>query len=71
MPDAHVENAIALDEPHRRLFTATRQPARFFVFDIDNGKVVGYDDGYTLLELARKHYTDVGLDLALLDNMVR
>ncbi|MEA2642539.1 MAG: hypothetical protein QOF51_3933, partial [Chloroflexota bacterium] len=38
---------------------------------IDNGKVVGYDDGYSLLELARKHYTDVGLDLALLDNMIR
>ena len=40
VPDAKVENAIALDEPHRRLFTATRQPAKFFVFNIDTGKVV-------------------------------
>src|SRR5437899_3136542 len=40
VPDAHVENAIALDEPHHRLFSATRQPAMFFVYDIDSGKVV-------------------------------
>ncbi|HYR43072.1 MAG TPA: YncE family protein [Terriglobia bacterium] len=40
VPDAHVENAIALDEPNHRLFTATRQPPRFFVFDTDTGKVV-------------------------------
>jgi DNA-binding beta-propeller fold protein YncE len=39
VPDAHFENSIALDEPHRRLFSATRQPARFYVFDIDTGKV--------------------------------
>jgi DNA-binding beta-propeller fold protein YncE len=40
VPDAHFENSIALDKPHRRLFSATRQPARFYVFDIDTGKVV-------------------------------
>jgi hypothetical protein len=34
--DAH----LALDEPHHRLFTATRKPALFIVFDIDTGKVV-------------------------------
>jgi hypothetical protein len=36
-----------------------------------DGVVVGYDDGFTLLELARKHYREVGLDLALLDAMIR
>ena len=40
LPDAHVAHAIALDEPNRRLFTATRKPAQLIVFDIDTGKVV-------------------------------
>jgi DNA-binding beta-propeller fold protein YncE len=40
LPDAHVAHAIALDEPHHRLFIATRKPALFIVFDIDTGKVV-------------------------------
>ena len=40
LPDAHVAHAIALDEPNRRLFTATRKPAQFIVFNIDTGKVV-------------------------------
>lgn len=40
LPDAHVAHAIALDEPNHRLFTATRKPAQFLVFDTDTGKVV-------------------------------
>ena len=40
VPDAHVQNAMALDEPNHRLFIATRNPATFFVFDTNNGKVV-------------------------------
>jgi DNA-binding beta-propeller fold protein YncE len=40
LPDAHVAHAIVLDEPNRRLFVATRQPARFIVFNTDVGKVV-------------------------------
>jgi DNA-binding beta-propeller fold protein YncE len=40
LPDAHVAHAIALDEPHHRLFTATRKPAEFIVFNTDTGKVV-------------------------------
>jgi len=40
VPDAHVQNSMALDEPDHRLFIATREPARFFVFDTDTGKVV-------------------------------
>jgi len=40
VPDAHVQNAMALDEPSHRLFIATRNPATFFVFDTNNGKVV-------------------------------
>jgi DNA-binding beta-propeller fold protein YncE len=40
LPDVHVAHAIALDEPHHRLFTATRKPPQFVVFNTDNGKVV-------------------------------
>jgi DNA-binding beta-propeller fold protein YncE len=38
--EAHVAHAIALDEPNHRLFTATRKPGQFIVFNIDTGKVV-------------------------------
>lgn len=37
---AHVAHAIALDESNHRLFTATRNPAQFIVFNTDTGKVV-------------------------------
>lgn len=40
LPDAHVAHAILLDEVDHRLFTATRQPSRFIVFNTDTGKVV-------------------------------
>jgi DNA-binding beta-propeller fold protein YncE len=40
VPDAHVQNAMALDEPHHRLFIATRNPARLFVFNTDTGSVI-------------------------------
>jgi DNA-binding beta-propeller fold protein YncE len=40
LPDAHVAHAIALDEPNHRLFTATRKPSQFIVFNIDTGGVV-------------------------------
>jgi DNA-binding beta-propeller fold protein YncE len=40
VPDAHVENSMALDEPNHRLFVATRQPAKFFVYSTDTGRVV-------------------------------
>jgi DNA-binding beta-propeller fold protein YncE len=40
LPDAHVAHAIALDEPNHRLFTATRTPPQFIVFNTDTGKVV-------------------------------
>jgi DNA-binding beta-propeller fold protein YncE len=40
LPDVHVAHAIALDEPNHRLFTATRKPPKFIVFNTDTGKVV-------------------------------
>lgn len=40
LTDAHVGHAIALDEPNHRVFTATRKPPQFIVFDMDTGKVI-------------------------------
>jgi DNA-binding beta-propeller fold protein YncE len=40
LPDAHEAHAIALDEANHRLFTATRKPPQFIVFNMDTGKVV-------------------------------
>jgi DNA-binding beta-propeller fold protein YncE len=40
LPDSHVAHAIALGEPNHRLFTATRKPAEFIVFDTNTGKAV-------------------------------
>jgi DNA-binding beta-propeller fold protein YncE len=40
LPDVHVAHAIALDEAHHRLFTATRKPPQFIIFNTDTGKVV-------------------------------
>jgi DNA-binding beta-propeller fold protein YncE len=37
---AETPNSIALDEPHHRLFVATRTPPQFHVFDTDSGKIV-------------------------------
>ncbi len=39
LPDAHVAHAIALDETNHRLFTATRRPAQFIVFNMDTAKL--------------------------------
>jgi len=40
VPDAHVQNSMALDEPNHRLFIATRNPPKLFVFNTDTGKVI-------------------------------
>ena len=37
----------------------------------EDGTAKGYDDGFTLLELGRQHYRNVGLDPAELDKMIR
>lgn len=40
VPNVQVAHAIALDELNHRLFTATRKPPQFIVFNTDTGKVV-------------------------------
>jgi DNA-binding beta-propeller fold protein YncE len=40
LPGAHGNFAMALDEAHHRLFTASRQPTRFLVLDTVSGKKI-------------------------------
>jgi DNA-binding beta-propeller fold protein YncE len=40
LPEAHGLNGLALDEANHRLFSATRNPSKFWVFDTDTGKIV-------------------------------
>jgi YVTN family beta-propeller protein len=69
LPDAHEGHAIALDEPHHRLFTATRKPPQFVVFNTDTGKVVaslpcvGVNSDMSL-DVARKRIYITGSDTA-------
>ncbi len=69
LPDAHVAHAIALDEPNHRLFTATRKPPQFIVFNTDTGKVVtslpcvGVNSDMSI-DVARKRIYITGSDTA-------
>jgi len=69
LPDAHVAHAIALDEPNHRLFTATRKPSQFIVFNTDTGKVVttlpcvGVNSDMSL-DVARKRIYVTGTETA-------
>jgi hypothetical protein len=37
----------------------------------ETGKQVGYDDGFTLLDLARKHYRDMGINMEECERLIR
>jgi len=69
LPNVHVAHSIALDEPHHRLFTATRNPPQFVVFNTDNGKVVaslpcvGVNSDMSI-DVARKRIYVTGSDTA-------
>jgi YVTN family beta-propeller protein len=69
LPDAHVAHAIALDDANHRLFTATRKPAQFIVFNTDTGKVVaslpcvGVNSDMSI-DVARKRIYVTGSDTA-------
>jgi DNA-binding beta-propeller fold protein YncE len=69
LPDVHVAHAIALDEANHRLFTATRKPPQFVVFNTDTGKVVsslpcvGVNSDMSI-DVARKRIYITGSDTA-------
>jgi len=37
----------------------------------ENGGFAAYEDGFSLLELCRKHYRQAGLDVRQLDQLIR
>ena len=67
IPEAETPNSMVLDEPNHRLFIATRKPPKFFVFNIDTGKVVtslpctGFNDDMWL-DVAHKRIYVTGSD---------
>jgi DNA-binding beta-propeller fold protein YncE len=67
IPEAETPNSMVLDEPNHRLFIATRKPPKFFVFNIDTGKVVaalpcvGFNDDMWL-DVPRKRIYVTGTD---------
>ncbi|MBZ5659457.1 MAG: YncE family protein [Acidobacteriia bacterium] len=67
LPGVRVAHAIALDEPHHRLLTATRNPGQFVVFNLGTGKVVaslpcvGVNSDMSL-DVARKRIYVTGSD---------
>ena len=36
-----------------------------------NGSLAAYEDGFTALEMTRKHYRETGLDVRELDSLIR
>ena len=69
LAEAHGLNGLALDEANHRLFSATRDPSKFWVFDTDNGKIVttlpctAYND-HMIFDAARKRIFITGTETA-------
>ena len=42
-----------------------------YIDKVTDGNMLAYDDGFTILEIARKHYENVGLNPAALNTMIR
>lgn len=41
------------------------------VYTDENGNFAGYEDGFTVLDIARQHYRETGLDVSQLDTLIR
>ena len=62
---------VPSDAPEPMVTFFVLQGGLVYVDDVKSGRFTGYDDGFTLLELAREHYRQVGLDPKLLDALIR
>jgi len=56
-------------EPMITLFVVTG--GFIYLNKSEDGQMIAYDDGFTILEIARAHYKSIGKDTALLDRMIR
>jgi 2,4'-dihydroxyacetophenone dioxygenase len=56
-------------EPMITLFFVTG--GFIYLNNAKDGEMIAYDDGFTILEIARDHYRKIGMDTTFLDRMVR
>jgi DNA-binding beta-propeller fold protein YncE len=69
LPEAHNLNGLAFDEANHRLFSATRNPPKFWVFDTSTGQIVttltctAYND-HMIFDPARKRIYITGTQTA-------
>jgi len=69
LPGAKNLNGLALDEANHRVFSATRNPSKFWVIDTDTGKIVttlpctAYND-HMIFDAARKRIYITGTETA-------
>ena len=62
---------IAQDSPEPALILFMVEGGLIYLDKPVDGSVAAYDDGFSLLELARKHYREAGLDVHELDRLIR
>jgi 2,4'-dihydroxyacetophenone dioxygenase len=62
---------ITDDSPEPALIFFVVEGGLMFLDNSSDGAFAAYEDGFTLLELARRHYREAGLDVRELDALVR
>ena len=62
---------ITDDSPEPALILFVVQGGLIYLDKYPQGAFAAYEDGFTLLELSRKHYREAGLDVRKLDLLVR
>ena len=62
---------ITEDSPEPMVTLFVVEGGLIYLDNAVNGGFAAYEDGFTLLELTRKHYREAGLDLRKLDALIR
>ena len=62
---------ITEDSPEPMIAVFVVQGGLIYLDRPTNGGFAAYEDGFTLLELTRKHYRQAGLDQTKLDGLIR
>ena len=65
-----ISHTLLVDEDKTEPMMAFFYVEGGLIYTDENGKMIGYDDAFTLLKLAKQHYCSTGLDLDLLEKMV-
>jgi len=62
---------ITEDSPEPMIAVFVVEGGLIYLDKAANGSFAAYEDGFTLLELTRKHYSKTGLDQTMLDALIR